>query len=657
MAGCSLSSEILWTPPQDVRQTSRIGQWLDWLEERHGLRFAGYHDAWEWSVRDLDAFWSSIWEYFGLVGHAPAERAIAAQIMPGAVWFPGARVNYAENVLLRAPDGVAVVAVSQTREALQLTSGELRDQVARARAGLVRLGVRENDRVAAYAPNIPETLVLLLACASLGAVFSSCPPEFGPRAVTDRFAQIEPTVLLVVDGYRHRGKEVDRRAEVAAIRDGLPGLRATITLAYLRDDFQVAGGISWQDFTSTHADLAFTPVPFDHPLCILYSSGTTGRPKPIIHGHGGILLEHVKLHALQHDLAPGDRFFWYSTTGWVMWNYLVSGLLAGATIVLFDGDPGYPDLGTLWALAADNRVTVFGASAPFLMNCRKAHLSPGRNWDLSRLRQVGSTGAPLPAEGFRWVYDHVGHDLMLVSVSGGTDIASAFVGGSPLLPVTAGEITCRCLGASVEAYSDEGRTLTGEQGYLVVTRPMPSMPVGLWGDSDGSRYQAAYFGRFPGVWDHGDWITITERGTAIITGRSDATLNRGGVRLGTADFYGVVEELAEVADSLVVHLEEAGSTGELLLFVRLAPGCELDEGLRAEIASRLRTNLSPRHVPDDIIAVPSIPRTLSGKKLEIPVKQILTGLPATQAASADSLADPSALTMFAELARRRCIQE
>ncbi|WP_273735288.1 acetoacetate--CoA ligase [Mycolicibacterium septicum] len=642
--------EILWTPPSDIRDTTRIGRWLGWLETECGLRFSDYNDVWKWSVEDLDAFWRSIWEHFELIAQVPPERTLASDAMPGAVWMPGVRLNYAENALRRAPEGVAVVARSQTREGSELTGQQLRDQVARARTGLLKLGVGRGDRVVAYAPNIPETLILFLAAASIGAVFSSCPPEFGPKAVLDRFAQIEPTVLLCVDGYRHRGRDVSRRDEVNAIRDGLPTLNTTVTLPYLEDRFELADGVSWAELTETTGELAFEPVPFEHPLYVVYSSGTTGLPKPIIHAHGGILIEHTKVHALHHDLGPGDRFFWYSTTGWIMWNYLVSGLLVGSSIVLWDGDPGYPDLETLWALAQETGVTVFGASAPFLMSCLKADVAPGQSFDLSRIRQVGSTGAPLPADGFRWVYSHVKDDVVLVSISGGTDLASGIVAGVSLLPVRAGEITCRCLGVKAEAFNDDGTSVIGGEGYLVVTKPMPSMPVGLWGDTDGSRYRAAYFERFPGIWEQGDWVTISPYGTVTITGRSDATLNRGGVRLGTSDFYGVVEKLPEIADSLVVHLEEAGSVGELLLFVQLAPGYELDDALRSAIATRLRTALSPRHVPDDILAVPSVPKTMTGKKLEVPVKRILSGTPASEAASKDSLADPLSLNYFQKIA-------
>ena len=639
---------VLWSPPADVRERSRIGRWLQWLAEERGLRLHDYDEAWRWSVEDLEGFWGSVWDHFGLIAHHAPERVLGSRAMPGAEWFPGATTNYAENLLGGAPDGLAVLARSQTRPGSELTGIELRDQVARAAAGLRRLGVERGDRVVAYAPNIPETLVVFLAAASIGAVFSSCPPEFGARAVLDRFAQIEPTVLVTVDGYRHKDNDVDRSDVVAEIRAGLPTLQAVVTIAYLGDEG------TWPDLLAEAAGPDFEPVPFAHPLYILYSSWTTGLPKPIVHGHGGVLLEHTKVLALHHDLGPGDRFFWFSTTGWMMWNYTVSALAVGASIVAFDGDPGHPDLHTLWALAEETGITAFGVSAPFLLACRKASLEPGRDHDLSRLRQVGSTGAPLPAEGFHWVAEAVGADVQLVSASGGTDVVTAFVAGVPLLPVVAGEITCRCLGAKVEAFDEAGRSVVGQQGNLVITEPLPSMPVGFWGDEDGTRYRAAYFEEYPGVWCHGDWITITDRGSCIITGRSDATLNRGGVRLGTSDFYAVVEALPEVADSLVVHLEDdQGGPGELLLFVQPAPGATVDDSLRTRIITSLRTALSPRHVPDQILAVPAVPRTLSGKKLEIPVKRILLGTPATEAAAKGALADASALEPFEALARDR----
>ena len=660
---------VLWSPPADARQASRLGRYLDWLERERGIRLADYDAAWRWSVQEPGAFWQSVWDHFGVRSHGTGEPgpALADARMPGARWFPGARLNYAEMVLElpgRAPADEVIAARSQTRDRRSLTAAELRDAVARCRTGLQRLGVARGDRVAAFLPNIPETIVAFLATASLGAVWTSCAPEFGVRAVIDRLGQVQPTVLLTIDGYRYGDRDVDRAEEVAAVRAGLPSLRATVVVPYLRDEAGALGVIPgaspWSallDATSAiPAAIPFEAVPFDHPLYVLFSSGTTGLPKPIVHGHGGILLEHLKALALHTDLGPGDRFCWFTTTGWMMWNYLVSGLAVGAGLVLFDGNPAWPDLRTLWRLASEERVTYLGVSAPFLMACRAAGLAPGSDpaLELDALRGIGSTGAPLPAAGFGWVRDAVSAAIPLGSLSGGTDVCTGFVGPSPLVPVWAGEISCRMLGARVEAYDPQGRPVIGRQGELVITAPMPSMPVRLWGDPDGSRLRAAYFEPWPGVWRHGDWLTVTERGSCVITGRSDATLNRGGVRLGTAEFYAVVEALPEVADSLVVHLEdEGGGAGELLLFVALRPGARLDGPLHDRIRRGLREGLSPRHVPDAIREVPAIPRTLSGKKLEVPVKRILLGMDPELAASKDALSDPRSLAPFEALAAER----
>jgi acetoacetyl-CoA synthetase len=647
------AGDVLWTPPDDVVASSRIGHYLSWLRVEHGLDFAGYPDLWRWSVDDISGFWRSIWDYFDVQAWRAPSATLPDARMPGARWFPGATINYASQVLRapgRADDDVIVASYSQSREPVSLTVAQLRERVRRARAALVRMGVGSGDRVAAYAPNIVETYVLMLAAASLGAVFSSCAPEFGSRSVIERWRQIEPTVLLAVDGYRYGAKVIDRRTEVAAIRAALPSVRHLVELSYM-------DGVSRPTALDDDTDepLEFTPVPFDHPLYVLYSSGTTGLPKPIVHGHGGILLEHLKMLALHHDLGPADRFFWFSTTGWMMWNYLVSAPAVGASIVLFDGDPAYPDLGALWRLAQEAGVTYFGTSAPFLLACRKAGVSPKALADLSAVRGLGSTGAPLPPEGFEWVYSDVGPHVLLASVSGGTDMCTAFVGGVPLLPVYSGEISCRCLGAKVEAFTLDGTPAApGELGELVITAPMPSMPVGFWNDPDGSRYREAYFDTYPGVWRHGDWITISERGSLVITGRSDATLNRGGVRLGTAEFYSVVEAFDEVVDSLVVHLEDpAGGPGELLLFVVLSPGLMLDDALRGRIAKELRATLSPRHVPDAAHQVNAVPRTLSGKKLEVPVKRILSGVRAELAAAKGALANPESLAEYEQFAAHR----
>jgi acetoacetyl-CoA synthetase len=645
--------EILWAP--DGRPTR-----LDRFMAATGR--ASWDALLEWSITDVDGFWRALADHLGVRWRRPPEGGVGLRghAMPGAAWFPGAELSYAEHALARAgeaPDEVAVVARSQSRDEVVLTWGELASSVARAAAGLRRLGVQRGDRVAAFAPNCAETLVVFLATASIGAVWSSCAPEFGTRSVVDRFAQIEPVVLLAVDGYRYGAKDVDRGAEVAAIAEALPSVRHVVGLRHL--------GTGPDGYSSLLAGPdpgppTFEAVPFTHPLYVLYSSGTTGLPKAIVHGHGGITLEHLKVLALHQDLGPGDHFAWFSTTGWMMWNYLVSGLLVGATVVLFDGDPGHPDLLTLWRLAAETGCDVFGASAPFLMSCRKQGLVPREEVDLSRLRCVGSTGAPLPPDGFRWVHDAVGAGVQVSSISGGTDVCTAFLGMVPVLPVRAGEITTRYLGCAVEAFDPDGHPVpAGTTGELVVTQPMPSMPVGFWGDDDGSKLRATYFEDFPGVWRHGDWITFTDDGACTITGRSDATLNRGGVRLGTSEFYAVVESLPEVADSLVIHLEDpAGDDGgvgmgELLLFLQLAPGASLDDALVARVRAALRGELSPRHLPDRIEAVPVVPRTLSGKKLEVPVKRILTGTPVDVAASRGSLADPSALDWFAARATAR----
>ncbi len=629
---------ILWEPPSDVRRTTAVGRYLSWLESERHLHFDDYEQLWRWSVDDLAGFWSSVWSFFDVPSSQPFETVLRHPQMPGTEWFPGARLNYAEQALAPSGPHPAVIAHSQSRPPVELSWDELRELVARCRTGLRRLGVGRGDRVVGYVPNGPEALVAFLAAASLGAVWASCPPEFGVRSVLDRFGQLEPSVLFAVRGYRYGTKEVDRSDEVANIAGALPSVRTVIDLES-----------DWESLLAERGELAFEQLPFDHPLYVLFSSGTTGLPKPIVHGHGGILLEHLKALALHHDLGPGDRFFWFSTTGWMMWNLLVSGLCVGATVVLFDGDPTWPDLGTLWRLAAATRVSVFGVSAPFLMSCRNADVHPGGQGDLSALRSVGSTGAPLPAAGFEWVSEEL-PGVWLTSVSGGTDVCTAFVWGSPMVAVVAGEISCRYLGAKVEAFDESGHSVVGQQGELVVTAPLPSMPVGFWGDTDGSRYRSAYFSRYPGVWCHGDWVTITERGSCVITGRSDATLNRGGVRLGTSEFYSVIESMPEIVDSLIVHLEEgSGGSGQLVLFVELRGGVELDEGLRGRIADTLRTTLSPRHVPDAVFAVPAIPRTHSGKKLEVPMKKILGGADASSVVSLGSLADPQALGAFVEL--------
>jgi len=652
---------VLWEPTAEVRARAEITRYLGWLRETRGLAFDSYEALWEWSVRDLAAFWESIWEFFEIRGtRVPGAVLERGRGVEGARWFPGATLNFAEPALRRHDHGPAIVAYSEARPPRTLTHAEVRRDVAAVAGGLRRLGVRRGDRVAAYLPNTPEAAVGLLASASLGAIWSSCPPEFGTRSVIERFRQIEPRVLLAVDGYRYNGRGYDRMEAVREIAAALPTVEAVVVLPYLNERPDLAGlrgARRWADAMtgeSGGADgFAPEPVPFDHPLWILYSSGTTGLPKGIMHGHGGVLLEQLKWLVLHADVRPGDRFFWFSTTGWMMWNVVVSSLLAGATAILYDGSPAYPDLTALWRLAADTGMTYFGTSAPFVLSCMKAGLEPGKIFDLSRLRGLGSTGAPLTPEGFAWVYEHVSPSLLLGSASGGTDVATAFVLSCPLLPVRAGELQCRGLGAKVEAWDERGRPVVDEVGELVLTEPMPSMPIGFWNDPDGARYHDSYFERFPGVWRHGDWIKITPRGSCVIYGRSDSTLNRAGVRMGTSEFYRVVEELPEVAESLVIDTGELGREGRLLLFVALQQGAVLDDRLQAAIRDRLRTQLSARHVPDEIHQVAEVPRTLNGKKLEVPVKRILAGTPPDRAASRDALANPSAFDAFVRLAAER----
>ena len=655
--------EVLWEPSGEVIQRARVSDYRRWLAGR-GLggdiageatsaaaAARGYHDLWQWSVNEPGQFWDSLWDYFGILGERGEGPALSGGPMPQAHWFGGATINYTQNALRTAdtdPTRIAVIARDEEGRQVTLTYSELAAEVARVRAGLVALGVTRGDRVAAYLPNVPEALIGLLAAASLGAIWSSCSPDFGAHSVVDRFAQITPKVLFAVGSYRYGGKQFGRQQALREIVSALPGLAAVITVGEGSGLDLAVPALSFTALPGSHdGQVACTEVPFGHPLWVLYSSGTTGLPKAIVHSHGGIVLEHLKALCLHQDLGAGDVFFWYTTTGWMMWNYLAGGLLAGMTVVLYDGSATYPGTDALWRLASAAGATYFGTGAPYLMACAKAGLSPGRELDLASLRGIGSTGSPLPPEGFRWVYQHVGSDLLLGSFSGGTDLCTGFVGPCPLLPVRAGVIAAPCLGAKVEAYDADGKPVTGEVGELVITAPMPSMPVGFWNDPAGERYRASYFSAFPGVWRHGDWITMLPGGGCVISGRSDATLNRGGVRMGTSEFYRVVERLPEIADSLVVDTGQLGADGRLVLYVVLAAGHELDDGLAARIKAALRSELSPRHVPDEIHPVPGIPRTLSGKKLEVPVRKILLGTPVAEAADPDALANPEVLGLFA----------
>ncbi|MBA3235086.1 MAG: acetoacetate--CoA ligase [Chloroflexi bacterium] len=646
---------LLWAPTADDIAATNLTAYLGWLQRERGRTFGDYAALWRWSVNDLAGFWSSIVDYFDLPLHGDRVPVLDDAPMPGTRWYEGAEINYAEAVFRRAaPDRPALIFQSERDPQRSVSWTELETSVAAVAAGLRRSGVGRGDRVVAVMPNIPETVVAFLACASLGAIWASCSPDFGTRSLIDRFAQISPKVLFAVDGYTYGGKAFDRRAVIAEIQAAMPGLERTVVLPHL-DPAATADGpleMTWADLTSGPAEpLTFDSVPFDHPLWVVYSSGTTGLPKAIVHGHGGIVLEHAKVMGLHCDVRPGDRMFWFTTTGWMMWNLLLGSLLVGGTAVLYDGNPGHPDLGTLWQMAAEGRITQFGTSAAFISASLKAGVRPGAGHDLTALRSVGSTGSPLSVEGFGWVYEAIKPDVWLFSFSGGTDVASAFVGGVPTLAVHAGELQAPFLGARVEAFDEAGRSVVGQTGELVLTAPLPSMPIFFWNDPDGERLRTTYFEMYPGVWRHGDWIRFTERAGAVIEGRSDSTLNRHGIRFGTSELYGVVEALPDVRDSLVIGLELPGGRYWMPLFVVLADGVSLNDDVERRIKLAIRESLSARHLPEAIVVVPAIPRTLTGKKMEVPVKRLLLGRPLDEVAVAGAVADPDALAFFADYAR------
>ena len=645
---------LLWEPSAAFRASANLTDYEAWLERERGLRFADYAALWRWSVDDLEAFWTSIVDYYEIPLRGDRSRVLGDPTMPGAVWFEGVEINYAEAVFRHASaERPALVYQSERHPLRSVAWAELEVSVAAVAAGLRRLGVGRGDRVVAILPNIAEAVVAFLATASLGAIWACCSPDFGTRSLVDRFVQVEPKVLIAVDGYTYGGKRFERRDVIDALRAELPTLERTVLIPYLDPDAvpEDPSELSWAALIAGPPEaLTFESVPFDHPLWVLYSSGTTGLPKAIVHGHGGIVLEHTKVVGLHCDVRVGDRMFWYTTTGWMMWNLLLGSLLVGGTAVLYDGNPGYPDLGVLWEMAAQAGVTLFGTSAAFLAASLKHGVRPGAEHDLSQLRAIGSTGSPLAVDVFGWVYAAVKSDVWLISLSGGTDVASAFVGGVPTLPVHAGELQARSLGARVEAFDEAGHSVVGETGELVLTAPLPSMPVSFWNDPDGRRYRESYFEMYPGVWRHGDWIRIAERGSAVIEGRSDSTLNRQGIRFGTSELYGVVEGLPEVLDSLVIGLELPGGRYWMPLFIVLAEGIELDDALTARIKATIRASLSQRHVPDAIVAVPAIPRTLTGKKMEVPVKRLLLGRPLAEVAAPGAIADPHALERFIDYA-------
>ena len=647
---------ILWEPGADVVSRANMTRYMQWLAAEKSLTFQDYNSLWQWSVTALEDFWQSLWEYFDIRASKRYSAVLTKRQMPGARWFTGAELNYAEHVFRhQTPERPALIFQSEIQPLMKISWEELYQQVAAIAAALRALGVRRGDRVVAYMPNIPQTIVAFLATASIGATWSSCSPDFGTRSVVDRFTQIEPKVLFAVDGYQYGGKGFDCRPAIVELQQSLPTLLQTILVPYLHPagaGAKLARIQIFDDLLTPGDELVFEQVPFDHPLWVVYSSGTTGLPKGLVHGHGGILLEFMKFTGLHVDVHAGDRFFWFSTTGWVMWNILQGSLLLGATPVLYDGSPGHPDLDVLWRLAQDADMSVFGTSAAYLTTCMAQGLEPGKQFDLSCLKTVGSTGSPLPAEGFRWVYAQVKKDLLLGSVSGGTDPCTAFLGSCVLLPVRAGELQCRCLGVDARAYDENGNALIGEVGELVIAAPMPSMPLYLWNDPQNRRYHESYFEMYPGVWRHGDWVRFSERGSGVISGRSDSTINRLGVRMGSSEIYAAVEDLPEIADSLVIGVETSGGNYFMPLFVVTTQGVDLNDELKKKINRQIRGTLSPRHVPDDIFAIPDVPRTLNAKKLEVPVKKILAGVPVEKAVNVDSMSNPASIDYFVEFAAK-----
>ncbi|MCD1287674.1 MULTISPECIES: acetoacetate--CoA ligase [unclassified Brevibacterium] len=655
-----MTAEPIWRPNPDQTPRPLILDFTEFANQRAGQGMVSYDDLWRWSVDDLDGFWSAIWDFFDVIADEPYTEVLADRSMPGATWFPGTHLNYAEHALRHAlddklADEPAIITITEAGDHSETTWRELRRQVGSVAAWLRSQGVGQGDRVVGYLPNTHHTLIAVLASASIGAIWSACAQDYAAEGAAAKLGQLEPRVLFAADGYLWNGQSFDRRDQVADLAARIPSLRAVVGVGnlgvgVLDEHHTIANLTTWDEVTSGDTPPEFVRVDFDTPLWVLYSSGTTGIPKGIVHSHGGVVVDHLRMFGLHMDIRPGDRFFWYTNTNWMMWNFVVSALVAGGTTVCFDGSPLYPGPGRLWEIAADTQANVLGLSPGILLAGMKAGLEPGREHDLTNLRLIGATGAPVPANCFPWVRDAIGERVQLASTSGGTDVVSGFAGSAPNLEVWAGELSAPNLGVALESWDDSGHPLIDEVGEMVITAPMPTMPVKFWDDPDGQRYRDTYFSMFPGVWRHGDWITITDHGSVIISGRSDATLNRHGVRLGSADIYDVVDGIAEVAESLVIGAEQPDGGYWMPLFVVLADGVSLDDGLRDRIAGDLRTKASPRHVPDDIIAVPAIPHTRTGKKLEVPVKRLIQGHALEKVANPDAVDSFEALRYFVRFA-------
>jgi acetoacetyl-CoA synthetase len=645
---------LLWEPSADYLQNANLSRYQQWLKQHVGLDFTTYADLWQWSVTYPDRFWESLWQYFNVL-HDGSYTNVLQGSMPEARWFEGTSLNYAEHIFRQQNDAHPAIIFKQEGSVLQETSwASLRQQVSSLQHTLKEYGIRAGDCVAAYMPGCPEATVAFLAANSLGAIWSSCSPDFGTTSVIDRFAQISPKVLIAVDAYRYNGKTFNKREVVEDLIKAIPSLEHVVVLSASPEPLQSPVPVAWWHAVTAHQDvpLQFVRVPFAHPIWVLYSSGTTGLPKAITHSHGGILLEQLKYGTFHNDFKPGERCFWYTTTGWMMWNYIHGSLLAGGTMVLYDGNPAYPDLNALWEFTQEAGIHHFGTSAGYILANMKADIQPGRDFVLSSLRSLSSTGSTLPPEGFDWVYQKVKKNLWLASMSGGTDVCSAFVGGNPTLPVYAGEIQCRALGCKLEAWDESGQPVTEEVGEMVITQPMPSMPVFFWNDPAHKRYRESYFEMYAGVWRHGDWTAITRRGGVIIYGRSDATLNRGGVRIGTSEIYRAVDKIPEVRDSLIICIEKDKGEFWMPLFVVMQHGIPLSDDIRKKINTTIRNDYSPRHVPDEIISVPDIPYTISGKKTETPVKKVLMGKNPKDVINAGALKNPASMDFFIDLYAR-----
>ncbi|WP_060681834.1 acetoacetate--CoA ligase [Virgibacillus halodenitrificans] len=647
---------LLWEPTESRIKTSNIYAYMDWLKQNKEKQFNDYSSLWQWSVAEVEEFWKSQWEYFQIQSQTPYQKILSTHQMPGAKWFPEANINYTEHIFRnRKNNKAAIIHRSEIRETAEITWQQLYQQTASIQKKLMELGVKKGDRVVAYVSNIYETVIAFLATASLGAIWSSASPDFGTQSVIDRFKQIEPKVMFTVDGYSYGGKRFDRSKVVEQIQAELPTLEATIGIPYLNAnaDFSKLKNVTlWETALQDqeHQILDYVHVPFNDPLWILFSSGTTGKPKPIVQSQGGILLEHLKALTFHADLEENDRFFWFTTTGWMMWNFLVGGLLTGSTILLYDGNPAFPDKNMLWEFAEETKMTVFGTSASYITACMKDEIHPGTDYDLSNLKCISSTGSPLPPEGFQWCYENIKSDIWIASASGGTDVCTAFILGAPILPVYAGELQCRGLGAKIESFDDKGEPLINEVGELVLTEPFPSMPIYFWGDKNGERLKDSYFDMYSGIWCHGDYLKITDRETCVIYGRSDATINRGGIRIGTSEIYRAVDQVEEVADSLIVDIPNENGDSFTPLFVVMKKEYTLTEETIKKLKNHIRTQCSPRHVPTDFFEVYDLPKTLNGKKLEVPVKKILMGKRVDEVVNKGALSNEASLNYFIKFA-------